>query len=75
MSIDLRLVTFVACTPTYAYAYTSGMTFARVGWCLSSYYKLMTAGEANADQTCTRDKERKSIEDRENPREYHERKG
>lgn len=38
------------CTPTYACAYTSGMAFARAGWCLSSYYKFMAVGEANADQ-------------------------
>lgn len=70
MSIDLRLVTFV-CAHTHVRVCLplSRMTFARVGWCLSSYYKLMTAGEANADQACTRDKEGKSIEDRERAQE------
>ncbi|TGZ55416.1 Uncharacterized protein DBV15_08548 [Temnothorax longispinosus] len=49
------------CTPTYACAYSSGMAFARAGWCLSSYYKFMAVGEANADQPRARDEERKSI--------------
>lgn len=54
------------CTPTRAYS--SGMAFARAGWCLSSYYKFMAVGEANADQPCVRDEEGKSIQNREETR-------
>lgn len=50
------------CTPTYACTYSSGMAFARAGWCLSSYYKFMAVGEANADQPRVRDEERKSMQ-------------
>jgi len=41
------------------------MAFARAGWCLSSYYKFMAVGEANADQPRVRDEEGKSIQNRE----------
>lgn len=49
------------CPPTYACAYSLGMAFARAGWCLSSYYKFMAVGEADADQLRVRDEEGKSI--------------
>lgn len=62
------------CTPTYTCAYTSGMAFARAGWCLSSYYKFMAVGEANADQPRIRDEERTPIQNREETRENIERR-
>ncbi|KYM98191.1 hypothetical protein ALC62_11182 [Cyphomyrmex costatus] len=52
------------------------MAFARADWCLSSYYKFMAVGEANADQPRVRGEERKpNTEQNGDSREYREAKG